>query len=86
MSVIKWSGTLAHPNHCSDLIGATICAFVHFAYIYSQRTIVLADIQGVSHVVQLANSHHVYSGTHAQISPGIEGLILFDVMTHTTAG
>lgn len=46
MSVMKWSGTLAHPNHYSDLIGATICAFVHFAYIFSQRSVVFADIQG----------------------------------------
>lgn len=47
MSVMKWSGTLAHPNHHTDLIGATICAFVHFSYIFSQHSIVFADIQGV---------------------------------------
>jgi hypothetical protein len=47
MSVLKWSGTLTHPNHHTDLVGATICAFVHFAYIFSQRSLVFADIQGV---------------------------------------
>lgn len=47
MTVSKWSGTLAHPNYHHDLVGATICAFVHFAYIFSQRTVVFADVQGV---------------------------------------
>ena len=47
MSVMKWSGTLAHPNYHTDLIGATICAFVHFAYLFRQRSVVFADIQGV---------------------------------------
>ena len=47
MSVTKWSGTLTHPNHHGDLIGATICAFVHFAYVYSHNSIVFADIQGM---------------------------------------
>ena len=53
MSVTKWSGTLAHPNHHSDLIGATICAFVHFTYIFSQRSIVFADIQGMFNYVTI---------------------------------
>ena len=40
----RWSGTMAHPSH-TDKRGATLMAFVHFAYVYSRRTIVFADLQ-----------------------------------------
>jgi len=86
MSVTKWSGTLAHPNHRGDLVGATICAFVHFAYICSQRSIVFADIQGELNCNTVDQSLTSHVGTQAQISPGIEGLVLFDIMTHTVTG
>lgn len=86
MSVTKWSGTLAHPNHHGDLVGATICAFVHFAYIFSQCSVVFADIQGVFSYNMADRSLTFHIGTQAQISPGVEGLVLFDIMTHTTAG
>ena len=85
MSVMKWSGTLTHPNHHGDLIGATICAFVHFAYIYSHNSIVFADIQGMFNS-RPTTDHLPCSGTRAQLSPGVEGLILFDIMTHTATG
>ncbi|KAK7007171.1 kinase-like domain-containing protein [Favolaschia claudopus] len=40
----KYSGTLDHPKY-SDKQGATINAFQHFVYLYSKKTLVLADIQ-----------------------------------------
>ncbi|KAJ7437237.1 kinase-like domain-containing protein [Mycena galericulata] len=40
----KYSGTLDHPRY-SDKQGATINAFQHFSYLYSNNTLVLADIQ-----------------------------------------
>ncbi|KAK7059339.1 hypothetical protein R3P38DRAFT_2496092, partial [Favolaschia claudopus] len=39
----KYSGTLDHPRY-SDKQGATINAFQHFTYLYSNETLVLADI------------------------------------------
>jgi len=87
MSVIKWSGTLVHTNHRNDLIGATVCAFAHFAYTFSKCSVVFADIQGVfNHYAGDRLLMLSYLGTHSQISPGVEGIILFDVMTHTTTG
>ncbi|KAJ7266658.1 hypothetical protein C8J57DRAFT_1229222 [Mycena rebaudengoi] len=41
----KYSGTLDHPRY-SDKQGATINAFQHFSYCFSNNTLVLADIQG----------------------------------------
>ncbi|KAF7333428.1 Kinase-like protein [Mycena venus] len=40
----KYSGTLDHPRY-SDKQGATINAFQHFSYCYSNNTLVFADIQ-----------------------------------------
>ncbi|KAF9256429.1 hypothetical protein L218DRAFT_881696, partial [Marasmius fiardii PR-910] len=40
----KWSGTLQHPSHQGKL-GVTLTTFVHFAYEWSQKTIVFADLQ-----------------------------------------
>ncbi|KAK7012540.1 kinase-like domain-containing protein, partial [Favolaschia claudopus] len=45
----KYSGTLDHPRY-SDKQGTTINAFQHFTYIYSNETLVLADIQGKSNI------------------------------------
>ncbi|KAJ7348383.1 kinase-like domain-containing protein [Mycena albidolilacea] len=41
----KYSGTLEHPQH-TDKQGATINVFQHFTYLNSNKTLVLADIQG----------------------------------------
>ncbi|KAJ7821357.1 kinase-like domain-containing protein [Mycena leptocephala] len=41
----KYSGTLEHPHH-TDKQGATINAFQHFTYLNSNKTLILADIQG----------------------------------------
>ncbi|KAJ7818140.1 kinase-like domain-containing protein, partial [Mycena leptocephala] len=41
----KYSGTLEHPRY-SDKQGATINVFQHFSYLFSNKTLVLADIQG----------------------------------------
>jgi hypothetical protein len=46
-SIERWSGTLQHPNH-DNKTGQTIDAFMHFSYVYSQQTLVFADIQGTS--------------------------------------
>ncbi|EJF58403.1 hypothetical protein DICSQDRAFT_66970, partial [Dichomitus squalens LYAD-421 SS1] len=65
----RWSGTMAHPNH-ADKRGATLTAFVHFAYVYSHRTLVFSDLQTSS----------------GRLQNGGRGDILFDVMTHTESG
>jgi hypothetical protein len=41
----KYSGTLDHP-HRNDKQGARINVFQHFSYFESNKTLVLADIQG----------------------------------------
>ncbi|KAK6975008.1 hypothetical protein R3P38DRAFT_2582969, partial [Favolaschia claudopus] len=43
----KYSGTLDHPSY-SDKQGATINLFQHYVYLFSRKTLVLADIQGDS--------------------------------------
>nr|VWP00214.1 Increased rDNA silencing protein 4 [Ganoderma boninense] len=68
-TVERWSGTMEHPNH-HDKQGATLMAFVHFAYVYSLRTKVFADLQT----------------SRGKLKNGHWGEILFDVMTHTTSG
>ncbi|KAK6988971.1 kinase-like domain-containing protein, partial [Favolaschia claudopus] len=62
----KYSGTLDHPKY-SDKQGATINAFQHFVYLYSKKTLVLADIQGALNS-QLRMSQNA---------------VLFDLMSHT---
>ncbi|KAJ7257230.1 kinase-like domain-containing protein [Mycena haematopus] len=65
-SVERWSGTLEHPIH-SDKAGKTMDAFMHFSYIYSQRSFIFADLQS----------------TCGRAPSGNGASILFDVMTHT---
>ncbi|KAJ7447516.1 kinase-like domain-containing protein, partial [Mycena galericulata] len=40
----KYSGTLEHPRH-TDKQGSTINALQHFAYLNSNKSLILADIQ-----------------------------------------
>ncbi|KAJ7449751.1 hypothetical protein B0H11DRAFT_2332079 [Mycena galericulata] len=65
----RWSGTLKHLNH-GNKPGQTMDAFMHFSYVYSQKTLVFADLQGSKGRSRLGNS----------------GWILFDVMTPTLDG
>jgi hypothetical protein len=41
-----WSSSLDHRSTCQDTSSATIYAFVHFAYMLSNETLVFADVQG----------------------------------------
>ncbi|KAJ7837938.1 kinase-like domain-containing protein [Mycena leptocephala] len=66
MTVTKYSGTLVNTSARRDLRSLTICAFAHFVYGFSDRSLVLADLQ-------------------AQVR-GTDGLVLFDLMTHTVDG
>ncbi|KAJ6500211.1 kinase-like domain-containing protein [Mycena vitilis] len=68
-SLERWSGTLQHPAH-ENKPGQTIDAFMHFSYVYSQQTLVFADIQG----------------SKGRAGDGTSGWILFDIMTHTADG
>ncbi|KAJ7087588.1 kinase-like domain-containing protein [Mycena belliarum] len=68
-TVIKFSGTLVHQSHRTDLRSATVSAFAHFVYGYSNNSLVFADLQGTPSRVK-----------------GKDGLVLFDLMTHTTSG
>ncbi|KAE9390096.1 hypothetical protein BT96DRAFT_761649, partial [Gymnopus androsaceus JB14] len=40
----EWSGTNQHPEHNSK-VGSTLTAFVHFAYEWTHKTVVFADLQ-----------------------------------------
>ncbi|KAJ7222732.1 kinase-like domain-containing protein, partial [Mycena haematopus] len=71
MTVTKYSGTLVHTSVRRDLRSLTICAFAHFVYGFSDRSLVFADLQGMC--------------TPAQVR-GTDGLVLFDLMAHTIDG
>jgi hypothetical protein len=71
--------------------GRTVAAFVHFAYCYSQKTLVFADVQGSS----VHGFVSVYVLTDIQFNVGSLGRdettqkavdILFDVMIHSVTG
>ncbi|KAJ3504244.1 hypothetical protein NMY22_g17987 [Coprinellus aureogranulatus] len=47
-SLTRISGTLSHLCNLSDLLSLTIYAFVHYAYAYTGRDVVFADIQGTN--------------------------------------
>lgn len=49
--VQRWSGTMAFTNDI-DKSAQTINAFVHFAYIWSQETLLFADVQSTYDIVQ----------------------------------
>ncbi|KAJ7767046.1 kinase-like domain-containing protein [Mycena maculata] len=68
-TVTKFSGTLVHTSARRDLRSMTVCAFAHFVFGFSNKTMVFADLQGTPAPVR-----------------GVDGLILFDVMTHTVEG
>ncbi|KAF8573695.1 hypothetical protein K439DRAFT_1624887 [Ramaria rubella] len=67
--VNNYSYTLNHPDQKS-LKGATIVVFAHFCWLYSQQTLVFADMQGSPARNSLGNSIEV----------------LFDPMTHSLTG
>jgi hypothetical protein len=86
-SVIKFSGTLVHHSHRRDLRSATISAFAHFVFGYSKCTLVVAYLQGKSCAVcfRITDLLSILSGTPCLVR-NHEGLILFDLMTHTKEG
>lgn len=45
-ATIKYSGTMSHPSDTRGKTAATIAAFAHFAFVYSHKTLIFADIQG----------------------------------------
>lgn len=47
--VQKWSGTMVHPNR-SDKLHMTMSAFAHFSLLWSQYTLVFADIQSKCYI------------------------------------
>ncbi|KAJ7096943.1 kinase-like domain-containing protein, partial [Mycena epipterygia] len=71
--VKHWSGTNEHPPWPQNKLGSTLNAFVHYAYLFSQESTVLVDLQ---------------SGLDSLfIDEDGEGIqVLFDVMTHTLDG
>lgn len=90
-TVVRISGTLAHPSISSNLLSLTVMAFAHFAYLHSQKTLVFADLQGkhcpvTIYLVCDISYRCVVSGTHCQVKEGVDGFILFDPMTHTEDG
>ncbi|KAJ7842012.1 kinase-like domain-containing protein [Mycena olivaceomarginata] len=79
----KYSGTLDHPRY-SDKQGATINAFQHFSYLYSNNTLVLADIQASESHNPLSKASilfdlmsHTLDGTSGAGDHGKEGIKTF---------
>jgi len=54
-AIQKFSGTLIHPC-CTDRLGMTLSAYAHFLYEWSGHELVLADIQGATHLLTLDES------------------------------
>ncbi|KAJ7768617.1 kinase-like domain-containing protein [Mycena maculata] len=68
--VKHWSGTNEYPPWHQNKIGSTLNAFAHYAYLFSQESTVLADLQTATAIDENGE--------------GIQ--VLFDVMTHTLNG
>ncbi|KAJ8081666.1 hypothetical protein PM082_007512 [Marasmius tenuissimus] len=67
----RFSGTTHFkPMRDEDLLHDTIHAFTHYAYHWSKKDLVFADIQG----------------SYGKLPDGRSGTILYDVMTHSTDG
>jgi hypothetical protein len=47
-TVYRYSGTLSHPSQGVDQRSSTVYAFNHFVYGHSNKTLVMADLQGTS--------------------------------------
>ncbi|KAJ7261489.1 kinase-like domain-containing protein [Mycena rebaudengoi] len=70
-SLVKhWSGTNEYPPWHQNKLGSTLNAFAHYAYLFSQESTVLADLQTATVI--------------NEDGEGIQ--VLFDVMTHTLDG
>ncbi|KIK53599.1 hypothetical protein GYMLUDRAFT_1025410, partial [Collybiopsis luxurians FD-317 M1] len=78
----KWSGTNQHPSHNHSQVGNVITAFVHFVYLYSHKSVVLANIQSKSlfplSVFLLLMRH---AGTAVDSKH-----VIFDLMSHAVEG
>ena len=46
-AVYRYSGTLSHHSQGKDQRSSTIYAFSHFVYGHSNKTLVIADLQGI---------------------------------------
>ncbi|KAJ7789671.1 kinase-like domain-containing protein, partial [Mycena olivaceomarginata] len=68
--VTHWSGTNEYLPWHQNKLGSTLNAFTHYAYLLSQKSTVLADLQTATAVKE--------NGEGVQV--------LFDVMTHTLNG
>ncbi|KAE9383676.1 hypothetical protein BT96DRAFT_843500, partial [Gymnopus androsaceus JB14] len=66
----RFTTTLEYQCIQNDLLSQMIDAFVHYAYIQSQKDLLFADIQG----------------DRGRLSNGDIGTVLFDVMTHSSDG
>lgn len=88
MLCTKFTGTLTHTSKRSDRTSQTVYAFAHFAYVYSKRTTVLADLQGEYPLCSSLPSFFLImhtSGTPATVN-GVATTVLFDIMSHTVDG
>ncbi|KAL0945668.1 hypothetical protein HGRIS_014820 [Hohenbuehelia grisea] len=90
-SVLKFSGTLGHRTHRKDQRSQTIYAFAHFVLGHSNHELVFADIQGMHALIGAGTAWPILiiDWFHPQVLhrlEGEDGLVLFDVMTHTLNG
>jgi hypothetical protein len=82
MTGTKYSGTLVHTSAYRDLCSLTICAIAHFVYGFSDGKLVFADLQGMSLLLYDSDSW----SDNCSSQGGGDGLVLFDLMTHTVNG
>ncbi|KAJ7077774.1 kinase-like domain-containing protein, partial [Mycena epipterygia] len=68
--VKHWSGTNEYPAWHQSKLGSTLSAFAHYAYLFSQESTILADLQTAAAIDENGE--------------GIQ--VLFDVMTYTLDG
>ncbi|KAJ6529385.1 hypothetical protein B0H19DRAFT_861738, partial [Mycena capillaripes] len=66
--VRHWSGTNEYPPWHNNKLGSTLNAFAHYAYLLSQESTVLADIQSIATAIK---------------ADGEDIEVLFDMMAHT---
>lgn len=82
-TVQRYSGTMQHANPTGKM-GYTVATFVHYAYQYSEGALVFTDIQGTVKLLSHSLSLIYFKGSLGKMSSGQNGMILFDVMTHSS--
>ncbi|KAJ7142733.1 kinase-like domain-containing protein, partial [Mycena epipterygia] len=74
--VKHWSGTNEYPAWHQSKLGSTLSTFAHYAYLFSQESTILADLQSVLYLFPSGSA----------LTKMARASVLFNVMTHTLDG